>query len=166
MSLYYTAGFLARKIIVNAQVSNDVSSLLSELLTHQNFDGGFGDSIGFDSSVLDTVFALEALAAAGVESGPDVAGAVGFVLNEQQPDGGWADGANELSVYLCAFATRALAPYRDTFVCTGMYRKRVEWALSRTRCPCESALSQGCFRATVIITFHLCVYRLRWDRRI
>lgn len=108
--------FLARKIVVNGQAGNDVSLLLSELLTHQNFDGGFGDFSGFDSSVLDTTFALEALSIVGVAPGAEIAGAVGFLLNQQQADGGWADGANDSSVYLTALAMRALEPYRSVFV--------------------------------------------------
>ena len=87
--------FLARKIIVNARAGNDISFLLSDLLTHQNPNGGFGDFGGFDSSVLDTAFALEAPSIAGVMPGAEVSGAVGFLLNRQQADGGWADGAND-----------------------------------------------------------------------
>ncbi len=107
--------FLARKIVVNAQAGNDVTALINELLTHQNLDGGFGDQPGYDSSVFDTAFALEALAAANYNSGQFVAAAVGYLLNRQRANGGWADGDNDSAVFVTAQAMRALWYYRSTY---------------------------------------------------
>ena len=108
--------FLARKIVVNAAAGNDVTALVNTLLTHQNADGGFGDYVGQNSSVFDTTFALQALAAANYTSGQQAAAAVGFLMNRQGAAGGWADGENEPSVHLTAQAFRALWSYRNNYI--------------------------------------------------
>ncbi len=108
--------FLARKILVNASAGNDVTTLVDTLVTHQNADGGFGDNSGQSSSVFDTAFALQALAAAGYSSSQQVAGAVGFLMNRQGVAGGWADGDNAESVHLTALAMRSLWFSRYTYI--------------------------------------------------
>lgn len=107
--------FLARKIVVNAAAGGDVSAFVAALVAHQNADGGFGDRAGYDSSVHDTAFALEALAAAQYAAGQVVGFAAGYLLDRQQADGGWLDGVNAASVPLTAQALRALQPYRNTY---------------------------------------------------
>lgn len=106
---------LARKIVVNALAGNDVSALVNTLVAHQNVDGGFGDQPGYDSSVFDTAYALEALAIARYSAGQVVPGAVGFLFNRQQADGGFAVGGNDTSVFVTAQAMRALWHYRDQY---------------------------------------------------
>ncbi|WP_169923963.1 carboxypeptidase regulatory-like domain-containing protein [Sulfurifustis variabilis] len=108
--------FLARKIVLNAAAGGDVSALVTALLAHQNADGGFGDRAGHDSTVFDTGYALEALAAANYTSGTFVGYAVGYLLNRQSAAGGWADGGNAASVFTTAQAMRALWPYRNAFL--------------------------------------------------
>jgi hypothetical protein len=108
--------FLARKIIVNAKAGNDVTALVNALVSAQNTDGGFGNQAGDVSSVLDTAYALEALAAANYSSGSLVSSAAGYLLSKQTASGGWADGVNDPSVFISAQAMRALWFYRNTFV--------------------------------------------------
>ena len=108
--------FLARKIVINAQGGADVTALVNALIAAQNADGGFGDYVGQNSSVFDTTFALQALAAANYTSGQQAAAAVGFLMNRQGAAGGWADGENEPSVHLTAQAFRALWSYRNNYI--------------------------------------------------
>ena len=59
---FHNTEYLARKIIAAAEIGQATAAWSAELLTHQNaLDGGFGHQIGYQSTVLDTVFALEAL---------------------------------------------------------------------------------------------------------
>lgn len=107
--------FLARKIVVNAKAGNNVSGLIHVLLANRNSDNGFGDQPGYGSSLPDTAYALEALAAVGYNTGNVVSGAAGFLLSRQQTDGGWKEGDNATSVFLSAQVVRALTPYRNTY---------------------------------------------------
>lgn len=103
--------YLARTIVANAQAGGDVSAAITELLSRQNTDGGFGSATGEASSVLDTVFTLDAIASSGqgvAATSSAVAQAVGFLLSQQQTDGGFVDGNNVESVYLTALAMRSL----------------------------------------------------------
>ncbi len=108
--------FLARKIVVNAKAGNDVTALINTLTANQNTDGGFGNQPGDASSVLDTAYALEALAAANYSSGTLVSSAAGYLLSKQTAAGGWRDGANDPSVFVSVQAMRALWFYRNTYV--------------------------------------------------
>lgn len=106
---------LARLIIANSAAGNDVQVLVGELWENQNSDGGFGDSEGYESTVLDTAFALEALASSAQPQSNGTALAVDFLLGEQQSDGGWQGEPNEPTVYLSALAMRALWHHRTAF---------------------------------------------------
>lgn len=108
--------FLARQIVVNAKAGNDVTALVNALVTNQNTDGGFGNQAGDASSVLDTAYALEALAAANYTSGTLVSSASSYLLVHQTTAGGWGDGANDPSVFVSAQAMRSLSFYRNTYV--------------------------------------------------
>ncbi|MHB8728667.1 MAG: carboxypeptidase-like regulatory domain-containing protein [Sulfuricaulis sp.] len=88
---------------------------MNALVVNRNADGGFGNEPGDASSVLDTAYALEALAIAKA-SGSIVASAAGYLLNNQTAAGGWSDGENDASVYLTAQTMRALWHYRHTYV--------------------------------------------------
>ncbi len=105
---------ISRLIILATQAGESNQALAAELLLHQNADGGFGDFEGYDSSVLDTAFALEAIAESGLQPA-SVANAVSFLLGKQSVEGAWADGSNESSVYLSALVMRALWNYKSIF---------------------------------------------------
>ncbi|HEX9625513.1 MAG TPA: prenyltransferase/squalene oxidase repeat-containing protein, partial [Acidiferrobacterales bacterium] len=123
--------FLARKIIAGAQAGGDVSAWLATLLTHQNPDGGFGDQAGYDSSVLDTAFALEALAVAGYANAEVIARAI-FYLAQQQANGGFRlSAANDGSVHLTALAMTALQRYAFHYNLAGQLDKARAFLLSR-----------------------------------
>lgn len=100
---------LARKIIANAEASVDVSTLLAELLAMRNADDGFGELLGFNSTPLDTAFALEALVAAGGNESNVIAGAISYLSANQNPDGGFSrNSVNASSVYITALVSGVL----------------------------------------------------------
>ena len=109
---FHSTEYLARKIIINADVGNDVTGLATELMTHQNQDGGFGEIPGYASTVVDTAFALEALAKSGNTSSAVADYAVGYLFNKQSSDGSWKGQGHESALYTTAIAIQALTPYK------------------------------------------------------
>ncbi|MCA3081910.1 MAG: carboxypeptidase regulatory-like domain-containing protein, partial [Rhodocyclaceae bacterium] len=79
---------LARKLIHVARSGGTVAGLTADLLSRQNFDGGFVPMVGAASNAYDTAWALVALAAAGVASGAESNRARAFLKQAQQTDGG------------------------------------------------------------------------------
>jgi squalene-hopene/tetraprenyl-beta-curcumene cyclase len=62
----------------------------SWLVRHQNEDGGWGDGIAAASSAEETAWALSGLLAAGADpSGPEVQGAVRWLIDNRLPNGLW-----------------------------------------------------------------------------
>ncbi len=106
--------YLARTIEFHARAGSDVTALITSLLTYQNVDGGFGLQPGYPSTVLDTAYALQALAATNY-TGPQVSIAVGYLLSRQQANGNWTDGEIDSSSYFTAISFRSLWPYRNTY---------------------------------------------------
>jgi len=106
--------YLSRLILVTAANGADATSQVTQLLARQNTDGGFGDTTGFASSVLDSAFALKALNASSTTSGM-AAAPIGYLLSHQNTDGGWSDGDNVSSVYLTSLTLQALWPYRSQY---------------------------------------------------
>jgi hypothetical protein len=113
---YHGTEYLARKVIVAAQSGGGVNALLTELVSHQNTDGGFGEQGGYDSDPLDTAMALEAFDAAG-NVDPSVFGlALGYLQSHQNADGGFFGLDPTVgSVYVTAYASHALQRYQLKF---------------------------------------------------
>ncbi len=107
---------LSRKIIVLNNVSQDSTLLVTELLGMQNFDGGWGELLGYDSSAIDTAFALKVLAELDVVTSPQVQSAIVYLLGEQQNDGGWNSGVNPSSIYETSLSIQALSFYKSKYV--------------------------------------------------
>ena len=112
---FQSTEYLSRKIIINAKAGSDVAASVSELMGYRNADGGFGELPGYTSTVIDTAFALEALALSGNTSGSVAGYAVGYLFNKQAPDGSWRDQGNESYIYTTALVVQALTPYKSIY---------------------------------------------------
>jgi sugar lactone lactonase YvrE len=112
---YHGTEYLARKIISGAGSGNLDASLVPELITHQNANGGFGESAGYDSDPLDTAFALDALSLSGNSNNPAVPLGVGYLLQQQSADGSWLDPSGASDAYTTALVARALFSYGAQF---------------------------------------------------
>ena len=107
---------LSRRIVARAETGGDPGSLVAELAAHQNEDGGFGERAGFQSTVLDTTYALEALATAGHGDASALAAGISFLAAHRAASGGWAiDPRQPPSLHLSARVLTALWPYRHQF---------------------------------------------------
>lgn len=105
--------YLSRRILANGESGLDVQTALVELLARQDSSsGGFGNEPGASASILDTAFALEALARTGYASSQPARAAVGYLLANQHADGGWGEGENASSAYLTALVYRSLSGFR------------------------------------------------------
>ena len=112
---YHGTEYLSRKIVAGVDSGNLDASLVTELLTHQNADGGFGESSGYDSNPLDTAFALDALTRSSSTTAQVAGVAVNYLLQNQGTNGSWSgpDGAPDF--YTTALAGRALFPFDSQY---------------------------------------------------
>ena len=122
---------VARSITDNCEAGGDASTAVAVLLAGQNADGGFGERPGFESSVIDTAFALEALALSGQGQTDAAARTAGFLLGRQSIDGGWAEGSRDPSVYLTALAMRSLWLERNSYPVGNALDRAQAWLLSQ-----------------------------------
>jgi prenyltransferase beta subunit len=107
--------YLAQVISCLGRAGQDVSTLVVDLLTGRNFDGGWGVTTGWESDVKRTAQALQALATGGSSDNASIIGAVSYLLNAQRPDGGWGFHPNEGSnVFLTALVLQALSTQSQT----------------------------------------------------
>jgi probable HAF family extracellular repeat protein len=79
---------LARKLSILGGSSYDSSSLRASLLAAQNADGGWGISAGKQSSIVDTILAVDALLKAGFAGG-ELAAARSYLVGQQSAQGCW-----------------------------------------------------------------------------
>ena len=119
---------VARRVIA-LSLSDDLKGEgLAELRRHQNPDGGFAAEPGHQSSVLDTLDAMEALAAAGLSDFDVLQPAIAFLAARQRTDGGFAASAESpSSVYLTARAVAGLQRYRIEYGLSGMLQGAVDF---------------------------------------
>ena len=104
----------ARNIIAKTDAGYNVSNLVSKLKNQASI-GGFGESTGFDVTVLDTALVLEALIYANQADDAITLTAINVLLTRQDGNGGWYDSDNESSIYLTAIAARALQPLANQY---------------------------------------------------
>ena len=107
--------YLSRQIVSGAEAGVNISAHIAQLLTHQNRDNGFGDFTGYDSTVIDTALALEALALSGQPTSQAVGFAISYLLSKQNSDGGWAYNTSDSSPTVTAITLTALWQYRNIF---------------------------------------------------
>ena len=107
--------YLSRRIVSEYAAGNLDATLVPELMSYQNSDGGFGGQSGFASDPLDTAFALDALASSGNSGGAGVGPAVSYLLKQQAADGSWIDSGGDLDVYTTALAARAMSAYQGQY---------------------------------------------------
>jgi hypothetical protein len=88
---------LARKLSLFPSDNSAARTLLAEILSHQNDDGGFGAYKGYQSSVIDTAAALAAISRYRSEQRTAAGRALQFLLGHQRDDGGFALSLNEQS---------------------------------------------------------------------
>ncbi len=86
---------------------------LAALTARQNADGGFSLVTGYQSDVLDTALALEAMLAVTLSEGLAAQRASSFLMTAQQPDGSWRHGQEgDSSEILTACVTAVLTRYK------------------------------------------------------
>lgn len=97
--------YLSRKIAVGRLYGGDVSLLVAGLVASQRSDGGFGETSAFESTSLDTGFALQVLD----PGSPAASRSLDFLLPRQNADGGFPLGnSGDSSAYATAVVIRAL----------------------------------------------------------
>lgn len=84
---------LARRISVNYRNGISVASDVNQILVRRNDDGGFGAREGYDSTVVDTAYALWGLGLANFSSSEITNVAVAFIVDEQLTNGSWTNDA-------------------------------------------------------------------------
>jgi hypothetical protein len=108
---------LSRRLIANlaANPNQPVTELSNLLLARLNDNGGLGDLKDYHSTVIDTAWALEAIARTALaDTGShELYHAIDFLLKQQHDNGGWASNGREPSVATTARVMHALWHYRD-----------------------------------------------------
>lgn len=106
---------LTRAITAHVERGTSAQLLATELLTRQNQDGGYGELAGYQSTPLDTAFALTALVRAGqFTTSPNLA-SLNYLISTQGASGGWSIGSNEASVFVTAYALEAVWQFRHKY---------------------------------------------------
>jgi hypothetical protein len=107
---YLNTELLSRQLITDSY--EDKAQAVSDLLSRQNLDGGFGDNVSYGSTVFDTVWALKALRAAGIQDTSIVSSALYFVKEAQRPDGAFQFGyTDQPSIFVTGLVLQVLQPY-------------------------------------------------------
>ncbi|EDM46100.1 carboxypeptidase regulatory-like domain-containing protein [Marinobacter algicola] len=120
---------LSRLLLGLAEAGQPHHEEKAELLSRQGTDGGFGHFEGYDSTALDTSYALLALQAAGSDA--LIAGEVlQFFSSVQQADGSFPLYEDQASVMVTALATKALRPYLYTHDISDVLREAVNYLYS------------------------------------
>lgn len=103
-----SAEILSRKSLVSLASGGDPGALLASLTLLQNTDGGFAASSGYQSSALDTAWALKALAAAGRGTGSAASAARGYLVGKIGVDGAVSGTSTRQTVLDTAYVLAAL----------------------------------------------------------
>lgn len=106
---------LSRKILVSLASGGDPGTLLASLTLLQNTDGGFAANSGYQSSALDTAWALKALVAAARGTGSAASAARGYLVGKIGVDGAVSGTSTRQTVLDTAYVLGALRAQSSDF---------------------------------------------------
>ncbi|MEW6104164.1 MAG: prenyltransferase/squalene oxidase repeat-containing protein, partial [bacterium] len=121
---------IARKIKPLADAGSDTTALIGTLTLSQNEDGGFGVGLGYESDVLDTILALQALKSANYSDATIIESALWYLISNQNEDGEF--GFDESNVYLTSLAILTLNQYRRDYYLEEPINKASDWLVTQT----------------------------------
>jgi flagellar hook assembly protein FlgD/fibronectin type 3 domain-containing protein len=107
--------YLARKVETLAKAGKDVSALVTELISRQNTDGGWGSGRYFLSNPTDTALTVRALSAAGFANRNILDKAMAYLTGIQNADGGWSETGAPSLIQPTANALLAFSAYRNLY---------------------------------------------------
>ena len=107
----YNVDRISRSIVLLSSTGN-----LSNLLSYQNTDNGWGIGAGFSSDTLDTALALDALQSVNYSNQMTISNAILYLVTNQNSDGGWGFYAGDDSnVYMTALVLQTFDMFVSTF---------------------------------------------------
>lgn len=107
--------YLCRKIEALANPGQDVTSLVNELVTRQNPDGGWGSDKGYLSNPGDASLALKALSKTGYSGQGAISKAIEYLKASQNADKGWGGDDGESTVETTANVLSAFNKYNNVY---------------------------------------------------
>lgn len=110
---YNNTLILSNKIILNNLYQYPIDNHVEKLLINANYDGGFGDRVGYSSSIEDTSLALQALYL--TDNTQQIEKSINYLILRQKDNGSWTKRDNEDSIYLTALVTHTLWLYRNRY---------------------------------------------------
>lgn len=117
---------LSRLVNALADANRGLELEKTELLSRQGRDGGFGHFSGYDSTPLDTSYALLALQAANADA-LVAPGALQFLSSAQLSEGGFSVYNDQPSVMVTALAVKAMKAYLYTHNISGVLSQAVDY---------------------------------------
>lgn len=119
------------RVRLGAINGDEQSALITELVSFQHDDGGFGSLPGSDSSPLETAFALLALGAADFDDGVVVGRAVAYLVEIQNDDGSFFIGdASQDSLWVTSLVIQSLQKYTSVYDVSSCLKSAVDYLYS------------------------------------
>lgn len=122
--------FYSKLLTIKLKLGESIAQEEAALWTFQNIDGGFGHQSGFDSTVFDTAFVLNAVALTTKKNSLETGQAIAYLLEQQNPDGSFEDSSYS-TAFLTSYVLRALQPYLYTFNISDQITKARDFLFSK-----------------------------------
>lgn len=123
--------YFSRKIEALIHSGQDAATLLSELASWQNSDGGWGSNRAYLSNPTDTSFALRALALGSYQNGRILSRAIEYLKSKQNVDGGWGTEDEGSSIQATANVLSDFNKYRTNYPLDASIAQGVAWLIQR-----------------------------------
>ena len=123
--------YLSRKIQALAISGEDVSAQITQLLSRQNADGGWGSNKSYTSNSVDTSLALKAFAKIRYSDQAVLSPAIEYLKAGQNTDGGWGGDDEVSSVETTANVLSAFNQCRSAFQLERQMTNAIAWMTQR-----------------------------------
>lgn len=104
--------YLVRRIEATSRAGGEISSLVQEVVSRANSDGGWGSGRNFISNSTDTALVLRTLATVGYSDQMVTGRAIAYLKGTQNGDGGWSGDDTNSTIQPTAAALVAFNAYR------------------------------------------------------
>lgn len=122
--------YLARRVVSLTAAGQPQPTVLTELLSRVNADGGIGAHSFYTSHPLDTAFLLQALKSSGNADTTKVSQALGYLLQAKNAAGAW--GVQEQDrIYVTAYVLAAADAWKASFSVGTITAPAKDWLLAQ-----------------------------------
>jgi subtilase family serine protease/Tol biopolymer transport system component/flagellar hook assembly protein FlgD/fibronectin type 3 domain-containing protein len=127
----FNTDYLSRKIETFTRTGNDTVELVQQLVLKQRKDGSWGSENIYNGNVVDTAWAMRALAITDYQDENIIEPSIGYLKDHQKQDGGWSNEDQDSTIQATVNVVYVFIKYQEQYQLADAIQKGLAWLFGR-----------------------------------